>query len=218
MQIIPAILATSEEDYSKTIEKINSTKAFNQGWVHIDIIDNKFVQNQTIDSTVLEKYPTSLNIEAHLMVESPNAWVSSLKEVNVKRAIAHIETGEKNIDDFIGSCKVLEIEVGLAIKVQTPLEKLNPYWDTIDLVLIMSVEPGFQGQPFIKKALDRVKEIKKICIKLDKAFIIGVDGHVNDQNAKELAEAGADNLVIGSFLLKGEIAENVEKIWEALQT
>lgn len=215
IQIIPAILATTEEEYKEAIEKISNSKSLKNGWLHIDFADNKFVQNQTIDSSVLKKYSTDLNLEAHLMVEEPNNWIASLKDAGVKRAIAHVETEEEDVDDFVAQCKVLNMEVGMAIKIETPLEKLDPYWEVADLILVMSIELGFQGQPFKAEAINRIKEIKKICSNFDKPFMIGVDGHVDNQTAKSLINAGVEQLVVGSFLLKGNLDENLEKIWKA---
>lgn len=103
-------------------------------------------------------------------------------------------------------------EVGLSINPATPIEKLEPYVNKIDTVLVMSVEPGFGGQKFIAQTVDKVREIK------DKRWPvkIGVDGGINDLVVKDLVDAGADYLVIGSHLIEGSIDENLEKIWEAI--
>lgn len=217
VQIIPAILATSEEQYQEDLEKIESAPGLVEGWLHIDLADNKFVQNKTIDLSTLEKYPSKMLTEVHLMVEDPDSWVESLSKLGIKRIIAHIECGEDTVDSFLSEGKASEIEVGLAIKLDTPLESLEPYWPDLDMVLVMSIIPGFQGQPFEKKALDRVKEIFDLRKASGYTFLIGVDGHVNAEDAKVIIESGADILVSGSYLLKGNIDENLEEIWEALQ-
>ncbi len=104
------------------------------------------------------------------------------------------------------------MEAGIALKMETPIEKLEPYKDKIDLVLLMSIVPGFQGQPFLPEALDRIKSLK------EKGWPvrISVDGSVRDSNARQIVQAGADQLSVGSFLLTGDINENMEKLWEAI--
>lgn len=217
VQIIPAILAKTPDEFQKDLDKIQFSHIFDGGWVHIDFTDNKFVPNQTIGPEILKKYPTNLKIEAHLMVETPNIWTQALKDSQVKRIIAHIETGTLVIDDFISQCKLADIEVGLAIKMETNIRKLQQYFEVVDLILVMSIEPGFQGQPFISNSIERIRQLKSICSNFDKPFIIGVDGHVDSENINSLVEVGAEHLVIGSHLLKGDIRKNVEKIKEALR-
>lgn len=217
VQIIPAILAKTSDEFQKDLDKIQNSHVFDGSWVHIDFADNKFVPNQTVGPEILKKCPTNLKLEAHLMVETPNTWVSLLKDAQVKRAIAHIETGIEVIDHFISQCKLADIEVGLAINMETNIIKLQEYFEVADLILVMSIEPGFQGQSFIPNSIERVRQLKSICSNFNKPFIIGVDGHVDKENINSLVEAGAESLVIGSHLLKGDIKTNVEKIKKALQ-
>lgn len=218
VQIIPAILATTKEQLQRDLERIQRSPSLQEGWLHLDFADGNFVQNTTIKATDLDDGFMGFYIEAHLMVSSPGEWINELKKVAVKRVIVHIEIINKPFEKIIEFCKSNKIEFGLAIKMDTPLEILDPYWDIIDLVLIMSIEPGFQGQTFISEALDRIEQVSKLREQKGVKFKIGVDGHVNDQNAKEIVSRGADNLVIGSFLLNGDIEENVEKIWEKINT
>lgn len=213
IEIIPAILSTSEDQYKKDIEKVNKAVSLAEGWVHIDFTDNQFVHNLSVGPEVIEKYPTILKKEAHLMVSNPLKWIGKLHNAGFKRIIFHLESRE-DILACIESAKNLRMQVGLAIKNDTPVEKLKPFVDTIDIVLVMGVEPGFQGQPFISASLDKIRKIKKKHWKVR----VAIDGSVKDTNAKDLVEAGADQLVVGSFLLRGEIDENIEKIWEAIQS
>lgn len=212
IEIIPAILATSEDQYKKDIEKASNAASLKGGWVHIDFADNQFVHNQTIDPLVTKKYPTTLKKEAHLMVSHPLEWIEKLNDAGFDRVIFHLEASD-GIFKCIESVKNLRMQVGLAIKNDTPVEKLKPFVGKIDMVLVMGIEPGFQGQPFIHESFDKIRQIKKKNWKVYTA----VDGSVKDENAKDLIEAGADRLVVGSFLLRGDIDENIEKIWEAIQ-
>jgi ribulose-phosphate 3-epimerase len=211
IKIIPAILDKTETDFQKHIEQLANSTGFREGWVHIDFADNKFVPNQTIDVDAVSRFPTQLKKEAHLMVARPLEWIGGLKEAGFDRVIFHFEA-EDNIDEVIELIKDAGMEVGIAINPETSIEWLEPYKDKIDQVLVMGIVPGFQGQPFIPATIDKIKNLKS----KDWPLVISVDGAVRDTNAKDLVQAGADQLVSGSFLLKGEIDENVEKIWEAI--
>lgn len=211
IQIIPAILDKTPEDFGRHIAQLKHSSSFQEGWVHIDFTDNEFVQNQTVGINTVVRNPTSLNKEAHLMVTHPLQWIDKLKEAGFRRVTFHYESKD-DILECINRIKESGMGVGIALNIDTPVEKLEPFKDKIDLVLIMSVVPGFQGQPFVPEALDKIKLLK------EKNWSIGisVDGAVSDANAKQLVEAGVDQLTIGSYLLKGDIDENLEKLWEVI--
>lgn len=212
IQILPAILSTTPEQYKNDIEKLQNSAAFQEGWVHIDFMDNKFVPNKSISASETKNYPTELKKEAHLMVENPVEWIEELKKAGFERVIIHFEA--QNIEQAIELTKKNGMEVGVAIKNETPIEKLESIAGKIDMILVMSVEPGFQGQPFLEESIDKVKQIKTTGWNLK----VAVDGAVRDSNAKRLVDAGVDQLDIGSFLLKGDVDENIEKIWEVINS
>lgn len=216
-QIIPAILATTEQEYAEKINKVNKSPSFQEGWVQIDLMDKKFVENESIRPDVFAKYPTNLKIEAQLMVEYPLSWIDGLAEACVSRIVFPFEV-EPGIEERISRIKKLGIDVGLSINPETPVENLKPFVSRIDLVLIMSVQPGFGGQSFIDSSTQKVKDVFRLRQDLGLDFLIEVDGGINESAAKDLVQAGADNLVIGSSLLNGDIEENVEHIWEAIQS
>lgn len=209
VQIIPAILATSEDQYKQDLQKLTACEALKDGWVHIDFADNKFVQNQTVGVDTIQKFPTNFHKEAHLMVSFPKQWIETLVEAGFERIIFHIEC-EDNIDEVIDLVKSKGLEVGLAIKIETPLEKLDEFIHKIDMVLMMSIVSGFQGQSFIPQALNRLLKIK------EKGIRVGSDGAVNNSNIKEITATGADFVIVGSYLLKGDTDENMENLWEAV--
>ncbi len=213
IQIIPAILAKTPEEYQEDIEKLNNSNSLAEGWVHIDFMDNKFVPNQSIDIGVVKQFPTQLKKEAHLMVSRPLEWIENLKKGGFERVIFHFESKD-DPGEVIKSVKHKGMEVGIAIKQETNLEQLLPLKDKIDQILVMGIIPGFQGQPFIPATIKKVKDLKsrKWPVK------ISVDGSVRDTNAKDLVDAGVDQLVAGSFLLKGDIDKNAEKIWKAISS
>jgi len=211
VQIIPAVLAKSEDQYQKDITKLNNCESLRDGWVHIDFADNKFVQNQTIEPEVTQKFPTSLRKEAHLMVAHPKQWLEKLAAAGFKRVIFHIEC-EDDIGKVIDYIKSQGLEVGLALKNDTPVEKIEPFVSKINIVLLMSIVPGFQGQPFIPKALEKIKELKSLAWQVG----IGVDGSVKNTNIREIINAGADFVIVGSYLLEDDLEENLENLWEVI--
>ncbi len=174
-------------------------------------MDNIFVPNKSIEPSVVAKHPIDLHKEAHPMVSHPLEWVDNLVKAGFERIIFHIEA-EDDTNDCIGYIRNKGLEVGLAINNETPIEKIEPFVDKIDVVLVMAIVSGFQGQPFIPEALDKVRQIKS----KNWPVRVGVDGSVKDLNAREIMEAGVDFMIVGSFLLKGNIDENLEKLWEAV--
>lgn len=215
VQIIPAILDTEEESFKNHIIQLNQAKSFKEGWVHIDFMDNKFVPNKSIDPLLLAKYPINLKKEAHPMVSRPLSWVDKLVMTKFNRIIFHFES-DGDPSECIEYIKGNGLEAGIALNSETPIVKLKHYAAIIDTVLLMGIVPGFQEQLFIPGTFERVKEAVRFRSENSANFKIGVDGAVRDTNAKQLVEAGADYLIVGSFLLKGDMDENLKTLWEAL--
>lgn len=213
IQIVPAILDKTPQNYARHINELKNSVSFQEGWVHIDLADNKFVPNKTIGTDIISQNPTDLNKEAHLMVSRPLDWIEGLKEAGFKRVIFHFES-EDNPEEVIKAVKNAAMEVGIAINPETPIDKLLPFKEKIDQVLVMGIIPGFQGQPFIPDTIKRIKDLKS----KEWPVKISVDGAVSDLNAKQLVDAGADQLVSGSFLLEGGLDSGVEKIWEVIKS
>lgn len=216
VQIIPAILATDEDTYKQKLDRIVDSGAFEDGWVQIDLMDSKFVENQSVEPEIVGKYKSPLKLEAQLMVAYPEGWIDELINAGVNRIVFPVED-EAGIGERIGHIKNHQIQVGLSLNPETDIEKLEPFLDTIDVVLIMSVHPGFGGQEFLPETIERVKELARLRQRADLNYRIEVDGGINDFVAPDLVQAGADNLVIGSHLIEGDIDENLEKIWEAIK-
>lgn len=211
VQIIPAILSISEADYDRDIARYKASKSFQDGWIHIDFMDNVFVPNKSIDALATAKYPTPLYKEAHIMVAHPKQWVDDLIKANFERIIFHVEV-EDDKNECIDYIKSKGVQVGLAINNATSLEKLEPFLGKVDMVLVMSVVPGFQGQPFIPESLNRIKELVRRRAEGNFSFKIGIDGAVRDDNIREIVEAGVDFVTVGSYLLNGDIDENLENL------
>ena len=191
IKISPSILASNNR--IESIQKLNNTSA---EYIHIDAMDGKFVPNtqMLIDEIIeLEKH-TKIPLDIHLMVEDPITYIQYLENKNIEYITIHLEI-EKDINEIINEIKKLNYKVGLSIKPSTKVSKIIPYLDKIDLVLIMSVEPGFGGQQFIESTLNKAKEIKEI----NKNITIEMDGGINDTNINKLKEY-VDIAVVGSYI------------------
>lgn len=212
--IIPAVLATTEAEYLQY--RVALTEITEIEWVQIDFMDNKFVHSQSISPQMLIKHPLSQKIEAQLMVSYPLSWVDQLAQAGVKRVIFPVEDNQ-DIPGTITQIKQLGMEVGLSLNPETPVEKVAPFMSTIEVVLVMSVHPGFAGQQFLRETFAKVKKLTTLRRQLGGQCQIEVDGGVTEANAEELVELGVDSLVIGSHLFKGEIKTNVEHFRKIIQ-
>jgi ribulose-phosphate 3-epimerase len=212
--IIPAILATTEEEFKEDVLKINSADELVGGLVHIDFADGRYVNNKTIYFEPYESYPPVLEKQAHLMVEDPADFIPRLSTYGFKTVIFHLGVGKEN--EIIKMVKEHNMEVGLAVNPEVEIEVLEPYLDKVDVVLLMAISPGKQGQEFMPGTLGRIEEVARLRTENGLSFKIGVDGGVSNENIKSLVEAGVDYVVMGSHLTKGDIHANLESIWEAL--
>lgn len=216
-RIIPAILAITTNQFKDQIQKIKTVKpGFH--WVQIDFMDNIFVHNKTIPPDDIEdlRITYSRKKEAHLMVMYPMQWLKDLIKTGIDRIIFPLESKD-NLLDVIEQIRGYagHVQIGLALNPQTPVSEAEGYLDKIDLVLLMSVEPGKQGQQFMPGVIDKIKELNKLRSRKNN-FIIEVDGGITTGVAKDLVEAGASNLVVGSHLLEGDVKKNLEDFYKAI--
>ncbi len=210
--VLPGILATHKEDFESKLKEILESE-YTFTWIQIDIMDQIFVQNQSIlpeDISGLEKF----EVEAQLMVAYPSQWISRVIKAGAKRVVFPIES-EEDAHGIINELKLAhpEVQIGISLNPETPVEQVLPYLEAVDLVLFMSVHPGFSGQVFVPSIVDKVRELRKEL----SSVVIEVDGGITPAVAKRLVDAGANNLVISSHLLEGDIDENLEKVWQAIE-
>ena len=210
VQIIPTLFSKTEEEYKKRLDVLLRSSFAKDGWVQLDLMDNKFVPNSSIGLDVIKKNPPPYKIEAQLMVVDPREWFDGLFDLKVDRIIFPIEI-DKDISELIKLIKDKNIQIGLSLNPDTNVNSLDPYLKSLDAVLLMAVNPGLENQKFDMRTYQKIKYIKHKSPKV----MVGIDGGVNDTNIKVLVEAGADYLAIGSFLFKGDIDENLERLWEA---
>ena len=194
--IAPSILSA---DFANLKDEIKKVELAGADWLHIDVMDGHFVPNITIGPQVVKslRKETNLTFDVHLMIENPLKYIDSFAQVGADYITVHYEACENNIDEVINKIKSNNIKTGISIKPKTPIEVLKPLLDKIDLVLIMSVEPGFGGQKYIETSTEKIRQLKKIS---PEKLIIEVDGGINQETAKLAVEAGADALVAGAYV------------------
>ena len=187
-------------DFNNLEYEINRVNNSNSDLIHIDIMDGKFVPNNTLekfDMNKISKYSYK-NFDVHLMVENPIDYITSFITPLTDYISIHLES--KGIDQSLKSIKENGIKCGLAINPDTKIQKLYPFLEIIDMVIIMSVFPGKGGQKFIENTYDKVETLRNH----DKNIDISVDGGVGSSNSKTLISKGASTLVSGSYLMKSD--------------
>ena len=201
IKIAPSILSA---DFSDLRSALNLCDAGMADYIHIDVMDNHFVPNLTIGPAVVKsiRFVSKTYFDVHLMVTNPQGLLNAFAKAGANGITFHIEAVD-NPGSLIDQIKSLKLEVGISLKPATPLEKITPFLDQIDRVLIMSVEPGFGGQGYLPGANERISEIRKYLNEkcLDRV-LIEVDGGIKLHNAKEVIDAGANVLVAGSEIFK----------------
>lgn len=196
-KLAPSVLSADFGDLRGAMEICKKGGAH---WIHIDVMDNQFVPNLTIGPPVVKslRKHTDKFLDVHMMVVNPEKLVEPFARAGADGITFHIEATD-NPDEVISLIRSTGKQVGISLKPGTPLSAIEPYLDKVDLVLIMSVEPGFGGQGYLEGSSEKIKELKlrlnEMC--LDRV-IIEVDGGVKLNNMKEIVDAGADVLVAGS--------------------
>lgn len=209
--ISPSLLSVNFLELRTEIERLNQIDDL---WLHLDIMDAHFVPNLTFGEPVLNKVKTvsKHKLDAHFMVTDPDFFADNFKDVGLHNFTFHWEAVTHH-DRLISKLKTIYPSVGISLNPSTPVSVIPDYLlQKIDLVLLMSVNPGFGGQKFIPEVIDKVKELNEFKKTHGAHFQIQVDGGINDQNAASLIQAGANNLVAGSYIFSAPQNDYLSRI------
>jgi ribulose-phosphate 3-epimerase len=199
-KLAPSILSADFTNLKLALSQCDDGGAH---WIHVDVMDNQFVPNLTIGPPVVKSLRpnTKKFLDVHMMVIEPEKLVEPFAKAGADSITFHIEATDdpQSVIDLI---KAAGTKVGISIKPATPLAEIEPYYDQIDLVLVMSVDPGFGGQGYIDGSTERIEKVKQMLIEkcVENRVLIEVDGGIKLHNAKEVIDAGADVLVAGSAI------------------
>ena len=208
-EIIPTILVKTFDEVKEKIRLVEN----DVNWIQLDIMDGIFVDNKTWDSSSdLKNFKTKAKIEAHLMAQEPEKIIDDWLQV-VDRIIVHFESQISDLNALIEKIHNNGKQIGLALNPETNIEVLKPFLNNLDLVLLMSINPGWGGQEFKPETLEKIKNLRNIW----PSGNIGIDGGINDANIKEISGAGANLFSIGNFIFKSEnISQTISKLTEKI--
>ena len=213
--LAPSILAA---DFTELGKQMKMTEDNGAEYLHFDVMDGMFVPSISFGMPVLKsiKKATDQIMDAHLMVQEPIRYIESFKEAGADYVTVHLEACE-DVHATLDKIRACGMKVGLSICPETPAESVREYLPKIDMLLVMSVHPGFGGQKFIPESLDKIRVIRGMITEAGLSVDIEVDGGIYLTNVREVLDAGANIIVAGSAVFNGDPAENTKKFMEILK-
>lgn len=213
--LAPSILAA---DFTKLGEEIRATEENGAEYLHFDVMDGMFVPSISFGMPVLAsiKKATGQFMDAHLMVQEPIRYIEAFQKAGADGVTVHLEACP-DVNAALRKIRELGMQAGLSICPETPVEAVEQYLDKIDMLLVMSVHPGFGGQKFIPESLEKIKRIRGMADRKRLQLSIQVDGGIYLSNVREVLDAGANVIVAGSAVFKDDPAENTRKFMEILR-
>lgn len=202
VKIAPSLLSANFACLKQEIDKIEAAE-----WIHYDVMDGHFVPNISFGYSILKDISkvTDKYLDVHLMISDPFKYVDNFIASNASLIVFHYEAVEENeIDKLVKYIKNNNVDVGIAIKPDTCQDVLKPFLSQLDLVLVMSVEPGFGGQTFNHSAIEKISKLAKLREENNYHYLIEVDGGINESTAKLCRQAGVDVLVAGSYVFNSD--------------
>lgn len=214
--LAPSILAA---DFNNLGEEMKKTERNGAQYIHFDVMDGMFVPSISFGMPVLKSIhdTTEQIMDAHLMVQEPIRYIEAFKEAGADIVTIHLESCE-NVEETIAKIRECGMKVGLSICPETSEKEVEHLLSKIDMLLVMSVHPGFGGQKFIPESLDKIRAIRKMIEEQELNVDIQVDGGIYLTNVREVLDAGANIIVAGSAVFKGEPAQNTKEFMEILKS